>query len=59
MKYLPDGNSKFGAVEVMGGKGDQGVMRFRLFVDREEAWDYVLTTGPTVIGGRGSDAVWG
>lgn len=59
VKYVPDGNSKFGAVEVMGGKGDQGVMRFRLFVDGEEVWDHVLTTGPTVIGGRGSDAVWG
>ncbi|KAL8992930.1 MAG: hypothetical protein Q9169_006736 [Polycauliona sp. 2 TL-2023] len=30
VKYVPDGNSKFGAVEVMGGKGEQGVMRFRL-----------------------------
>ncbi|KAL8929561.1 MAG: hypothetical protein Q9208_001230 [Pyrenodesmia sp. 3 TL-2023] len=59
LKYVPDGNSKFGAVEVMSGKGDQGVMRFRLFVDGEETWDQVLTTGPTVIGGRGSDAVWG
>ena len=60
VKYVPDGNSKFGAVEVMGGKGDQGVLRFRLFVDGEEVWDHVLTTGPTVVGGgRGRDAVWG
>ncbi|KAL8848977.1 MAG: hypothetical protein Q9221_006008 [Calogaya cf. arnoldii] len=60
VKYVPDGNSKFGAVEVMGGKGEQGVMRFRLFVDGEEVWDHVLTTGPTVVGaGRGRDAVWG
>ncbi|KAL8649412.1 MAG: hypothetical protein Q9210_004412 [Variospora velana] len=59
VKYVPDGNSKFGAVEVMGGKGDQGVMRFRLFIDGEEVWDHVLTTGLTVIGGRGSDAIWG
>ncbi|KAI4185599.1 MAG: hypothetical protein LQ348_004341 [Seirophora lacunosa] len=59
VKYVPDGNSKFGAIEVMGGRGDQGVMRFRLFVDGEEVWTHVLTTGPTVIGGKGSDAVWG
>ncbi len=59
VKYVPDGNSKIGAVELMGGKGGQGVLRFRLFVDGEEVWDHVLTTGPTVIGGRGSDAVWG
>ncbi|KAI4236666.1 MAG: hypothetical protein L6R40_006108 [Gallowayella cf. fulva] len=60
VKYVPDGNSKFGAVEVMGGKGEQGVMRFRLFVDGEEVWDHVLTTGPAVVGGgRGRDAVWG
>ena len=62
VKYVPDGNSKFGAVEVLGGKGDQGVMRFRLFVDGEEVWSHVLTTGPAVLGGgggKGRDALWG
>ncbi|CAO1606031.1 hypothetical protein XANCAGTX0491_009530 [Xanthoria calcicola] len=61
VKYVPDGNSKFGAVEVLGGKGDQGVMRFRLFVDGEEVWSHVLTTGPAVVGGggKGRDALWG
>ncbi|KAL8784997.1 MAG: hypothetical protein Q9213_003658 [Squamulea squamosa] len=60
VKYVPDGNSKFGAVEVMGGKGEQGVMRFRLFVDGEEVWNHVLTTGPIVMrGARERDAVWG
>ncbi|KAL8911681.1 MAG: hypothetical protein Q9171_003208 [Xanthocarpia ochracea] len=60
LKYVPDGNSKFGAVEVMGGKGEQGVMRFRLFVDGDQVWDHVLTTGPVVVGGgRERDAVWG
>ena len=61
IKYLPDGNSKFGAVEleeVMG--GEQGLLRFRLFVDGLEAWQYVLMTPPAVSGaGRGMDAVWG
>lgn len=61
IKYAPDGNSKFGAVElerVVG--GEQGLLRFRLFVDGVERWDYVLMTPPAVGGGgRGKDAVWG
>lgn len=61
IKYAPDGNSKFGAVEleeVMG--GEQGLLRFRLFVDGIESWDYVLMTPPAVGGGgRGKDAIWG
>lgn len=61
IKYAPDGNSKFGAVEleeVMG--GEQGLLRFRLFVDGVESWDYVLMTPPAVGGGgRGKDAIWG
>lgn len=61
IKYAPDGNSKFGAVEleeVMGGQ--QGLLRFRLFVDGVESWDYVLMTPPAVGGGgRGKDAIWG
>lgn len=61
IKYAPDGNSKFGAVEleeVMG--GEQGLLRFRLFVDGVESWNYVLMTPPAVGGGRrGKDATWG
>ncbi|KAL8958783.1 MAG: hypothetical protein Q9183_005769 [Haloplaca sp. 2 TL-2023] len=60
VKYVPDGNSKFGAVEVMDAKGEQGVMRFRLFVDGKEVWDHVLTTGPAVMAGKeGREALWG
>lgn len=45
IKYIPDGNSKFGAVEVDAtNKGSgQAVMRYRLFVDGEETWDYTVT----------------
>ena len=61
IKYAPDGNSKFGAVEleeVVG--GEQGLLRFRLFVDGVESWDYVLMTPPAVGGaGREKDAIWG
>lgn len=61
IKYAPDGNSKFGAVELEEVKGgEQGLLRFRLFVDGLETWDYVLMTPPAVGGGsRGKDAVWG
>lgn len=60
IKYVPDGNSKFGAVGVERERGGQGVMRFRLFVDGEEVWSYVVTSPPALEGGsRGKDAIWG
>lgn len=61
IKYAPDGNSKFGAIELEEVKGgEQGLLRFRLFIDGVESWDYVLTTPPAVSGGgRSKDAIWG
>ena len=61
IKYVPDGNSKFGAIELEGGQGgEQGIMRYRLFVDGKEVWSYVLTTPPAIAGNnRGKDAIWG
>lgn len=61
IKYIPDGNSKFGAIELEKVKGgDQGLLRFRLFVDGVETWQYVAMTPPAVRGGGwGKDAVWG
>ena len=61
IKYLPDGNSKFGAVEVeRNSGGEQGIVRFRLFVDGAEVWSYVIASPPAVGGGgRGKDAIWG
>ena len=61
IKYVPDGNSKFGAVELEEVKGgEQGLLRFRLIVDGMERWNYVLMTPPAVGGGgRGKDAIWG
>lgn len=48
LKYRPDGNSKFGAVELENIKGsDQGLLRFRLFIDGDEVWQHILTTPPT------------
>ena len=57
--YRPDGQSKFGAVElgsVVG--GEQGTLRFRLFVDGVETWEHVLLTAGGD-GGRARDAFWG
>lgn len=61
IKYLPDGNSKFAAVEISNLAGrEQSLLKFRLFVDGKEVWDYVLTSPPAVGGGgRGKDAIWG
>ena len=61
IKYLPDGNSKFGAVEITNPEAsDQSVLKFRLFIDGKESWSYTLTTPPGIAGGgRGKDAVWG
>ena len=45
IKYVPDGNSKFGAIEVdsMNAAGEQAVLKYRLFVDGKEVWDWVVT----------------
>lgn len=61
IKYIPDGNSKFGAVELEEvGRGEQGLLRYRLFVDGVESWQHVLTT-PLVGEGerKGREALWG
>ncbi|KAI5364705.1 Putative phoD-like phosphatase, metallophosphatase domain, metallo-dependent phosphatase [Septoria linicola] len=61
IKYLPDGNSKFGAVSISNPeKSDQSVLTYRLFVDGVESWSYTLTSPPDVRGGsRSKDAIWG
>ena len=61
IKYIPDGNSKFGAVSISNPTtSDQSVLHYRLFVDGQEAWSYTLTTPPDVGGGgRAKDAIWG
>ena len=47
IRYAPDGNSKFGAIELEESSvSEQGMLRFRLFVDGIERWDYQLTTPP-------------
>ncbi|KAK3078530.1 hypothetical protein LTS18_007279, partial [Coniosporium uncinatum] len=59
--YLPDGGSKFGAAEITpAGLGEQSLLRYRLFIDGEEVWQYTLLTPPDVRGwGKSKDAIWG
>lgn len=61
IKYLPDGNSKFGAVSISSpSTSEQSILHYRLFVDGQEVWSYTITTPPTVGGGgRSKDAIWG
>lgn len=61
IKYIPDGNSKFGAVRISNPTtSDQSILNYRLFVDGVETWSYTVTTPPDVSGGgRSKDAIWG
>ncbi|KAL7272985.1 hypothetical protein RUND412_004172 [Rhizina undulata] len=43
LKYIPDGNVKFGAVTIDTTNEEQAVLKYRLFVDGEETWSWVLT----------------
>ncbi|KAF1986495.1 Metallo-dependent phosphatase [Aulographum hederae CBS 113979] len=47
IKYIPDGNSKFGAIEIQTPKNsDVSELRYKLFVDGKEAWTHTLLTPP-------------
>ncbi|KAK5107934.1 hypothetical protein LTR62_000539 [Meristemomyces frigidus] len=61
IKYIPDGNSKFGAISISNpATSEQSVLQYRLFVDGVEGWRYTLTSPPEVAGGsREKDAIWG
>jgi len=60
IKYLPDGNSKFGAVEITApDHSEQSLLNYRLFIDGKEAWTHVISTPPLRDGSkRAKDAVW-
>ncbi|KAG9846650.1 Metallo-dependent phosphatase, partial [Aureobasidium melanogenum] len=61
VKYMPDGNSKFGALSISTPPtSDQSELKYRLFIDGQEAWSHKILTPPVVHGsGRGKDALWG
>jgi alkaline phosphatase D len=49
IKYIPDGNSKFGAIEVDSTSSEQAVLKYRLYVDGKEVWNWVLTAPVKVL----------
>ncbi|KAH0562964.1 hypothetical protein GP486_002465, partial [Trichoglossum hirsutum] len=61
IKYIPDGISKFGALEIESPQvSEQSLLRFRLFIDGGEVWNYMLTTPPNMVwSGKDKDAIWG
>ena len=64
IKYLPDGNSKIGVVDVtnLEGVGQQrSLLKYSLYVDGKVAWEYTLTSpGPEFDGYRSGmlDSLW-
>ena len=45
IKYIPNGNSKFGAVEISTPAHSQNsVLRYRLIIDGNEVWGYSITS---------------
>jgi len=60
VKYLPDGNSKVGAVTIENTSSDQSILKFRLYINGVEEWSSVLLSPPTTSGSKWSkDALWG
>ena len=65
IKYLPDGNSKIGVIDItnLEGVGQQrSLLKYSLWIDGEVAWEYTLTSpGPEFSGYRGGilDSLWG
>jgi len=59
-RYIPNGNSKLGAITIEDAASDQSILKFRLYVDGVEAWSSVLLSPPVGSGkGRSKDALWG
>jgi alkaline phosphatase D len=59
-RYIPNGNSKLGAVTIENAASDQSIFKFKLFVDGVETWSSILLSPPVVAGkARGKDALWG
>ncbi len=58
-RYIYKGNSKFGAVTIENLEGgDQSSLKYRLYVDGEEAWNTVILSPPTPAGAKGGGSFW-
>ena len=64
IKYLPDGNSKIGAIEITNFEGvgqQRSLLKYSLYVDSAIKWEYSLTSpAPAFSGYRGGvlDMLW-
>lgn len=60
IKYIPDGNAKFGAIEITAPEhSEQSLLNYRLFIDGKEAWTHVISTPPARDGStKAKEAVW-
>jgi alkaline phosphatase D len=57
-RYIPDGNSKFGAVEIETPEhSENSLLKYRLFIDGKEVWSYSITSPPAQQTGF-FDGVW-
>jgi alkaline phosphatase D len=62
IKYLPDGNSKVGVVELenlKGGGVQRSQLRYTLWIDGAVAWEYLLTSPGTYFEGYRKEGGWG
>ncbi len=65
IKYIPDGNSKVGVVEIRNlageawGEGQRSLLKYSLYVDGALKWEYTLTSpspsSPLGVGSRGRE----
>ncbi|KIW29339.1 uncharacterized protein PV07_05158 [Cladophialophora immunda] len=65
IKYIPDGNSKTGLIEIRnlvgdaGSQGQRSLLKYTLYVDGEVKWEYTLTSpsagSALAMGGRGRE----
>jgi len=56
IKYIPKGNSKFGAVEI---QSDSSMLHYRLFIDGNEVWTHTIPLPPVASPGLFEAGFWG
>lgn len=60
LAYIPEGNSKFGIVDIEEPTGSgQSVLKYRAVIDGEEVWSHVLLSGPKTGRSVLEKSIWG
>jgi len=58
-RYINSGNSKFGAITIQNlEEGDQGSLKFRLFIDGKEVWNTMIVSPPPADKEGGPKGFW-